>query len=162
MKFLTCYGCKSKFPENDLIKYSTRGGTFYNYCSECYKEKKEKERFSEFVCSLFGLKLPGAKIYSQRKRLIEAGYTDDTIIVTLDYLYNVCKTDKKIAGLGLVTPENISKAKEYFRKLEAKEQRMIEAVNKQEIHTKYVSNGEAKREEKKKKKIDLNSLTEEW
>ena len=73
--FLTCSECSKQkkenklYPRDEIINYKGQ-----NYCPKCYAEKLEKEKFSEFICNLFGLKAPGPVIYSQRKRLKEKYY----------------------------------------------------------------------------------------
>ena len=120
--FLTCSECSKQkkenklYPRDEIINYKGQ-----NYCPKCYAEKLEKEKFSEFICNLFGLKAPGPVIYSQRKRLKEKYYyTDETIMKTLRYIYDIKKCNKLVESLGLVTPENVEAARKYFDKEEKK------------------------------------------
>ncbi len=120
--FLTCSECSKQkkenklYPRDEIINYKGQ-----NYCPKCYAEKLEKEKFSEFICNLFGLKAPGPVIYSQRKRLKEKYYyTDETIMKTLRYIYDIKKCNKLVESLGLVTPENVEAARKYFNREEKK------------------------------------------
>ena len=67
-----CYGCKQEFRSEELVYYaSPTANTGYNYCPKCLAEKQARERFSYKVCSIFGLKAPGPRIWTERKRLYE-------------------------------------------------------------------------------------------
>jgi DNA-directed RNA polymerase subunit RPC12/RpoP len=110
-----CYSCKEQFPKSQLTSYATlRSKTAYNYCPECLKEKRARELFSEKVCAIFGLKAPGQRIWTERKRLIENyGYTDNTIIECLDYIYKVEHKKKLAESLCLVNPISVNKMKHW-------------------------------------------------
>ena len=89
-----------------MVNYATpRAKTSYWYCKKCYDEKMAQEDFSNKVCSIFGIKTPGPRIWTERKRLIDTyGYTDETIVNCLDYIYNVLKKPKKVETIYLVNP----------------------------------------------------------
>lgn len=112
-----CFKCKEVFRNEEMVEYSgPRSNTKHWYCKQCHDKQIEKDRFSDTVCRIFGIKLPGAMIWTQRERLInEYGYTDDTIIQCLEYIYNVEKYKKIKPTLGLVTPTNIDKMRQYQR-----------------------------------------------
>lgn len=160
-KNLMCFGCKKMFPRETLITYAARGGTSYNFCTDCYQEKKKKEKFADYVCELFNLRAPGPMLYSQRKRLINQGFTDETIMMTLEYLYRVCSNDVTQATLGLVNSLSIESARQYYSKKEARSETLGEKVNNQKVTTHYFS-VQKEKEVKKEETIDLNSLMEEW
>lgn len=126
-----CYGCKQKFRVEELISYaSINSKTYHNYCSKCLKEKQDRERFSDKVCSIFGIKAPGPQIWTERKRLIDKyGYTDDIIIDSLDYIYKV--KHKKILSdsLYLITPALVDEMHSYRRREGAKSMRFAAATN---------------------------------
>ena len=108
-----CAGCKQEFRKDELIQYATlTGKTTYWYCKDCYEERLAREKFSTKVCEIFGIKSPGPRIWTERKRLVNTyGYTDDAIVDCLDYIYNVEKTNKLAESLALVTPRNMSNMK---------------------------------------------------
>ena len=110
-----CYVCKQKFRREELIDYATPGTkAMYSYCPECFEKKKAKERFSNKVCSIFGLKSPGPRIWKERQRLQDTyGYTDDTIVDCLDYIYYVEKKKKLAESLCLVQPYMVEKMMKY-------------------------------------------------
>lgn len=63
---------------------------------------------------IFGIKSPGPRIWKERQRIIDTyGYTDDTIIECLDYIYNVEKKKKYVESLCLVTPSMMEKMMRY-------------------------------------------------
>lgn len=111
----TCYGCKEKFRKEELIEYASAAATIPHwYCSKCLKEKQDREHFSDKVCQIFGIKSPGPRIWTERKRLKETyGYTDDTIIDCLDYIYNVRHYKKLSESLSLITPKMVYAMKAY-------------------------------------------------
>ena len=88
-----CCMCKEKFRREELIDYAAPGTkTMLSYCTKCLKEKQAREAFSNKVCMIFGLKSPGPRIWSERKRLQDTyGYTDETIINCLVQPYMVEK-----------------------------------------------------------------------
>lgn len=108
-----CAGCKQEFRKDELIQYATLSGkTTYWYCKDCYEEKLAREKFSNKVCEIFGIKSPGPRIWTERKRLRDKyGYTDNTIIECLDYIYKVVKKDKLSESLALISPKSIENMK---------------------------------------------------
>ena len=110
-----CFNCKESFLKDDMIQYaSTRAKQTHWYCPKCYKEKIERDNFTDIVCKIFGIKAPGPRIWKERKRLIDTyGYTDQTIIDCLDYLYNIKKMKKLSESLCLITPSTIQEMFNY-------------------------------------------------
>lgn len=106
-----CCKCNQSFPRDEIVDYASENATSPRpYCPKCLIEKKEREKFIKEICIIFGIKRPGPKIWTQRKRIIETyGYTDNIIVDCLDYLYNVEKVKKITETLGLVTPTNVNK-----------------------------------------------------
>ena len=67
--------------------------------------------------AIFGIKTPGPRIWTERKRIQETyGYTDDVIVDCLDYIYNVVKKDKIAESLCLVTPNMVDKMIAYKKR----------------------------------------------
>lgn len=106
---LKCHDCKEVFRREEMVSYcSPNSKTSYYYCPKCYEAKLARERFSQTVCQIFGLKSPGPRIWKDRERIIETyGYTDDIIIDCLRYVYETKKTKKLSESLYLVTPTNV-------------------------------------------------------
>ena len=124
---LTCCACHEKFPREQIIYYGSQQNQL-KYCPSCYTEKRDREKFSNFVCELFGIKAPGPKLYSQRKKLKETyGFTDDTILQTLEYLFRVKHFNKGFESLGLVNPQSVDEAKRYFKKQKEELEKMKQA-----------------------------------
>ena len=130
MRTKKCHGCGESFLRDQLIDYASPGAkTLYSYCQKCYKEKIAKDKFSEKVCLIFGLKNPGPRIWKDRKLIQEKyGYTDDTIVDCLDYIYNVKKLKKLSESLCLVTPTNIEQMMQYKRQQEYNNNKIISAM----------------------------------
>lgn len=98
------------------------------YHPDCYAAKLKRREFSEYVCRLFNLKAPGPAIHRQRKRYIEElGMTDQDIINTLKYAYEVKRLpiDKADERIGVV-PFLADEARVYFERQKAKQ---IEIAN---------------------------------
>lgn len=114
-KIKQCYVCKQQFRREELVDYAPPGvKNLQSYCPTCLKEKQNKDKFSQAVCSIFGIKSPGPRIWKERQNLIaKYGYTDDIIIDCLDYIYNVQKTKKLSETLYLVNPPMIEKMLKY-------------------------------------------------
>lgn len=110
-----CYGCKQQFRKTELIDYASPAAKIpHSYCPKCLKEKQERERFADKVCNIFGIKSPGPRIWTERKRIKDQyGYTDNVIIDCLDYIYNVEKHKGYAESLYLVTPPMVEKMRAY-------------------------------------------------
>ncbi len=145
-----CFGCKQDFRKNELVEHSSPSGKTTNwYCPKCLQEKLDREKFSDTVCSIFGIKNPGPIIWTQRKRLQEKyGYTDDVIITCLEYIYKV--EHKKILSesLVLVTPLTVEKALKYKKQQEYNENKLVTAVTGTQYVERYVKIKENIDEEK--------------
>ena len=105
-----CFGCKQPFRVEELIAYTPLTAKIsHNYCRACLKEKQARENFSNKICEIFGVKTPGPRIWTERKRLIDKyGYTDNIIIDCLEYIYNVLKKKKVSESLYAITPNVVS------------------------------------------------------
>lgn len=106
-----CYSCKEKFRREELVEYAgPNTNTTHSYCPQCLVEREARDRFSIKVCKIFGLKAPGPRIWTERKRLQDVyGYTDNIIIDCLEYIYNVEHKKKLSESLCLVTPASVDK-----------------------------------------------------
>lgn len=126
-----CYECKNVFRVEELVSYAgPRAKQAHSYCPKCLKEKQSRDLFSEKVCYIFGLKAPGPRIWTERKRIIEKyGYTDDTIVECLDYIYKVKKFKKLAESLYLVTPPMVDEMKRYKRMEQGKSIQLTQAMN---------------------------------
>ena len=125
-----CSGCKQSFRKDELIQYASASGkTLLWYCHNCYDEKLAREKFQNKICQIFGLKSPGPIIWTQRKNLQNKyGYTDDTIIDCLDYVYNVKHMKKLSESLALVNPHNIHEMKAWQASQRAKAGSLAAAI----------------------------------
>ena len=122
-----CFECKEKFRTDEMINYNNKW-----YCKKCYEDKLARERFSDKVCKIFGVKAPGPRIWTERKRIIETyGYTDDTIVDCIEYAYNVEHITKKTITLYFVNPPMVEKMKAYKRANQAKAISLAQATNQQ-------------------------------
>lgn len=130
-----CFGCKEEFNKNELVEYFTFSGKTSNwYCQKCLAEKQARERFSDKVCEIFGLKSPGPVIWTQRKRIqAQYGYTDETIIQCLEYMYKVEKRKILTENLYLVNPTNVEKALKYNSQQSYENAKLISAITNQQM-----------------------------
>ena len=149
---LKCYGCKQEFRRTELVQYAGQGVTMHWYCRDCLQEKQNREMFAAKVSQIFGLKNPGPRIWTERKRLREKyGYTDKTIVDCLEYIYHV-ETKKILAeSLCLVTPPMVDRMLKYKRMRESQGNSFIRAINTEQEKTIVSIN-----EESKKKVEQLN------
>lgn len=129
-KVLTCHECKGKFPAAEMIVYTTlTGKTSYNYCRTCYEERVSRDKFADKVCEIFGLAAPGARIWKDRETIqVKWGFTDETIIECLDYLYNVEKKRKLSESLTLITPDAMERMLRYKERHEIVKNNVQEQV----------------------------------
>lgn len=136
----TCFGCKEKFREEEMISYAgPRATAAHWYCKKCLKEKQDRDYFSEKICEIFGIKSPGPRIWTERKRLQNTyGYTDETIINCLEYIYNVKHLKKYVESLALVTPLNVHNMTKWKNSQESRYSGLIAAMS-QPIEQKQVT-----------------------
>ena len=87
-KVKQCYGCKVQFRREELIDYAAPGTkTMHSYCAKCSGEKHAREAFANKVCTIFGLKSPGPRIWKERERLQNNyGYTDESLCLVQPYM----------------------------------------------------------------------------
>lgn len=137
----TCYQCKQIFRTEEMLQYSTLSGkTKYWLCKKCYEEKIERERFQIKVCEIFGIKTPGPLIWTQRKRIKDTyGYTDDTIINCLEYIYRVKHLKILKESLGLVTPKMVASMKSWQAEQKAKAGSVAAAIANTELNEQLVT-----------------------
>lgn len=129
-KTLKCYECHEEFLREEMVQYaSPRAEIMHWYCKKCLIEKQSRDNFSEKICSIFGIKAPGARIWTERKRLIETyGYTDNIIIDCLDYIYNIKKYKKLTDSICLVKPPMVEEMLKYKRVESYKAEQIIKAI----------------------------------
>lgn len=108
----SCCVCHIKMPAVEALSNNNRW-----YCKECLNEVANRQWFARQVCEIFGLKVPGARLYAERKRLREKyGYTDETIVETLRYAIDIKKIKCLSVSLYLVTPELVDEMTRVRRK----------------------------------------------
>ena len=115
MRQIKCYGCKESFLKDEVIAfYSNTGKTFHYYCKKCYEERAARNKFADEVCHIFGLRSPGARIWKERQQIqAQYGFTDDTIVDCLEYLYKIEKKRKYAETIRLVTPGAVERMLRY-------------------------------------------------
>ena len=150
-----CYGCKQDIRKEEMVQYSSPSGkTSYWYCKNCYEDKIEREKFSNKVCEIFGIKSPGPVIWTQRKKLRDTyGYTDSAIVDCLEYIYNVMKLRKLSESLVLVNPKNMSNMKAWRAEQKARASSIAAAIANTEVREHVVK---IRENTKKKKEINLD------
>lgn len=151
----TCCECRERAKKETMIEYKSK-----KYCNHCYELKLEKERFVNYVCKLFGIKSPGPIIYSQRKRLKEIyGYTDDVLIKTLSYLFEVKGMNRAYETLGLINPINVDEALKYYKNQKINQEQILRNIEKSQKDIKVITIPLNKKKEDKKD-IDVDKLFE--
>lgn len=150
---LKCFECKESFLKTSMIQiFSATGKTSNWYCPKCAEEKMARNAFSDRVCQIFGIKSPGPRIWTERKRLRDTyGYTDDTIIKCLNYIYEVKKMKKLTESLALITPSMVEEMIAYNEREERRNQNIIAAMN---MQTREYVVPVQKRKPKKKEKMN--------
>ena len=152
-----CSQCREDFRKEELLRFIPIGGqTFRWYCPKCYEEKVSREKFSNKVCSIFGIKSPGPIIWTQRKRLREEyGYSDEALADCLDYLYNVEHKKKLSESLVLVTPMAMERMRKWKSQQNALSGSIAAAINNTKLEEHNVT---IKENNSKKKEINLNDV----
>ena len=150
-----CYGCKQDINKDEMLQYSSPSGkTSYWYCKSCYEEKLLREKFQLKVCEIFGIKAPGPRIWTERKRLKDTyGYTDDAIADCLDFIYKEKKMNKLAESLALVNPRSMNEMKAWRAKKKGQAAGIVAAIANTETKEYVVPIQENKRV---KKEINLD------
>ena len=150
-----CHGCGQVIHKDEMIQYSTVSGkTSYWFCKDCYEEKISREKFQLKVCQIFGIKAPGPRIWTERKRLKNTyGYTDNAIIDCLDYIYNEKKMSKLAESLTLVNPRSMMEMKAWRSSKKAQASSIAAAIANTEMKE---YNAPVRENKTKKKEINLD------
>lgn len=150
-----CYGCKQDIRKDEMIQYTTLSGkSSYWFCKDCYEERILREKFQLKVCEIFGIKAPGPRIWTERKRLKNTyGYTDSAIIDCLDYIYNEKKMSKLAESLALVNPRSMMEMKAWRSGKKAQASGIAAAIANTETKEYIVP---IKENTKKREKINLD------
>ena len=118
----TCFICHNLFDDKDLVYYAAPNASVYHYyCLPCYEEKIARQKFNAEISKIFRIVSPGPKLFSQRKRLLKKGFTDNVILETVRYLYEVKGLDKRYETFGLVNEDTAHEAHEYYAREAAKQ-----------------------------------------
>lgn len=125
-----CYSCKGDFRKEEMVEYTSYSGkTSQWYCHNCYDQKVEREKFSNEVCKIFGIKSPGPRIWTERKRLQATyGYTDQVIIDCLEYVYTVEGAKKLAESLCLINPVTVDRMMQHKRSQDNQANNLINAL----------------------------------
>ena len=150
-----CHGCGQDIMKDEMIQYSTLSGkTSYWFCKPCYEERMARERFQKKVCQIFGIKSPGPRIWTERQRLQRTyGYTDDSIVDCLEYIYNVEHKKILAESLVLVGPRSMANMKAWKSGQKAIAGRIAAAIANTETKEYIVP---IKENKKKKEEINLD------
>lgn len=145
-----CHTCKQEFRSEELVYYCTlTAKTGFYYCPKCLEEKQAREKFSNTVCFIFGIKSPGPRIWTERKRLqVTYGYTDQTITDCLEYIYKVENKKRLAESLCLVTPTMVHKMMQYKNFIANRANNLVNAS--EVTTTEYIVPVKEKVENKKK------------
>lgn len=127
---LQCYECKEQFLRETLINYTSENAkNGHNYCPECLKKVQAREQFVKKVCEIFNINSPGPRLWTERKRLINTfGYTDQTIVECLDYLYKVKGFKVLSESLCLIKPPVVEEMLKYKRKIDFKQNQIVDGI----------------------------------
>lgn len=157
-----CFQCKQSFLKEDMIQYaSLRAKQQHWYCKKCYEEKIAKDNFTDAVCKIFGIKMPGARIWADRERLINKyGYTDKLIVECLDYLYNVKNMKKISESLYLINPLTVEELMKYKRNKEFEARYLANAMQEMESEKQKEYIIPTPKKKKQMKKIEYDP--DEW
>jgi len=125
-KTRVCCKCKQVGLVGDMI---SSDGKAPWYCKKCHEEKLAKSLFEETVCKIFNVKKPGGYVWKQRNQIIETyGYTDQIIIDTLNYIYNIKGYKPLATSICLVKPPMVEEMLQYKRAKDNKENKIINAI----------------------------------
>lgn len=92
---------------------------------------------------------PGPRIWRERKKLLQLGYTDNVICECLDYIYNIKKLPKLVESLCLINSRLIEEMKAYKKRQEIKGFMLANAISQTNIQETIVPIRENIKEKKK-------------
>lgn len=126
-----CFSCKQEFRVEELIDYcSVNAKKLHSYCKNCYKKKVALDNFISEICKFFGIKAPGPRIWTERKRIQTTyGYSDETIISCLYYLRDIEKRKIVSESLYLVNPINVDRMVQWRKTKISEAQNIMNAAN---------------------------------
>lgn len=118
MAEVKCYFCENKVDKKVAIKADKK-----NFHPQCYQNYLDKKDCCDYICSIFNLKAPGPRIYSQLSTFIsQKNYSYKNIKLALKYWYEVKKQSREKAGEGIgIVPYIYDEAVNYFKELENKQ-----------------------------------------
>lgn len=118
MAEVKCYFCENKVDKKVAIKADKK-----NFHPQCYQSYLDKKDCCDYICSIFNLKAPGPRIYSQLSTFVsQKNYSYKNIKLTLKYWYEVKKQSREKAGEGIgIVPYIYDEAVNYFKELENKQ-----------------------------------------
>lgn len=147
-----CQECGLMVEKIEAIHYENK-----NYHKDCVEIKKERQALYKQICSIFYLKTPGPRMYTQIKNFLLEGYTYKGMMNALEYFYVIKKnsTDKSNGGLGII-PYVYKEAEEYYSRLNYKKEKIASGAKNFSDEKRVIilkDNNEAKKEV-----YDLNDI----
>lgn len=144
-----CSYCSENVDKKDTVRYKDK-----NFHRDCQILQQQKDELCEYICKLFGLKKPGALVYTQIKNYItNYSYTYVGIQKSLYYFYEIKHNSKENShqAIGII-PYIYDEARHYFEEKFNKKEKLKQVVenqlNKEEKKIYVVKNDVIDRKEK--------------
>lgn len=72
------------------------------YCWQCFPKQLAKVKFERFVKGLFNLTQIPPSVWKEYKNLITCGFSNDTIIETIYYIYTAKKVNELNTAMKMI------------------------------------------------------------
>lgn len=154
-RIVKCAYCGGQFDRDLGQRYKDK-----NYHKNCYKEVKEKDELTEYICKIFHLKKPGPRNYSLIKRYSTQGLTYTGMLNALKYFYEVQNhsTEKAKESIGII-PYVYEEANKYYNDINNRKEKIKEVVEQKEQEKKVTVKVRLdKKSNRNKTLIDLEGL----
>lgn len=89
--------CKKTFRRASMYYYGDDA-----YCWQCFPKKLAKVKFERFVKGLFNLTQIPPSVWKEYKNLITCGFSNDTIIETIYYIYTAKKVNQLMTIMKMI------------------------------------------------------------
>ena len=89
--------CKETFCRASMYYYGDNA-----YCWQCFPKQLAKVKFERFVKGLFNLTQIPPSVWKEYKNLITCGFSNDTIIETIYYIYTAKKVNELNTAMKMI------------------------------------------------------------
>lgn len=150
-----CSKCKGIFDKEILIHVNSN-----YFCPECNKNRESYLFFAEHIRKIYGIitSKEATKINTQRRKLLDRGYSDEEIINAVYFYIKEKNYDKKNVTIGFVNKTLIEEMRKAREQIEYKENRLLNVFSSMEYRKLYPPKRKNRYETKKNINDNISDL----